>query len=467
MMKGLACMNNQNLAYAKKYTELGQVTLQYLLTVDTADKVPPFITQATRVIREVFDRTPELNAKAFMEILKSIMIAKIDEETAYCRQEIAAAKAEGQTAGSELTARLQAARRAGDHAAEQAVWRDRAARQASCQARVDAARKRANICSLQIDAYKELALVFGVKFPDHRPPVRAKQSVPLTSTPAKSSIEPSSKSLGELLRELDALTGLGPVKATVHQLVDMAQVDQMRRAKGLPVAQVSRHLVFTGNPGTGKTTVARLLARLYTAIGALKTGQLVEVSRSDLVAGYVGQTAIKTKEAVEQALGGILFIDEAYALSRGAGLRQDYGQEAIDTLVKLMEDHRDELVIIAAGYSDEMGQFLSSNPGLPSRFPHVIEFPDYSTDGLVAIYRQMCLDGRYEISVETLNLLRHYLDGLARMRGFGNGRLVRNIFESTLARQASRIIATNSSDLTRLTSGDLGLPSEEFSAAAR
>lgn len=164
----------------------------------------------------------------------------------------------------------------------------------------------------------------------------------------------------------------------------------MRRAAGYPVSRVSRHLVFTGNPGTGKMMVARLLGQLYAAMGVLATGQLVEVSRSDLVGGYVGHTAIKTTEAVRRALGGILFIDEAYTLARSAGAGPDFGWEAVDTLVKLMEDHREELVVIAAGYGAEMAQFISSNPGLSSRFPKKIHFPDYSTGELLAIFQDMC-----------------------------------------------------------------------------
>ena len=200
----------------------------------------------------------------------------------------------------------------------------------------------------------------------------------------------------------------------MRQLIDMVRAEQMRRAAGLPVSQVSRHLVFTGNPGTGKTTVARLLGQLYAAIGVLGTGQLVEVTRSDLVAGYVGQTAIKTTEAVQRALGGILFIDEAYALTRSAGSGQDFGQEAVDTLVKLMEDHRDELVVIAAGYGQEMAQFISSNPGLPSRFPRMIRFPDYSTDELASIFTGMCERDRYQASADALDGLRQYLARLPR-----------------------------------------------------
>ena len=265
-------------------------------------------------------------------------------------------------------------------------------------------------------------------------------------------------SLDVLLGQLDGLTGLAPVKAEVRQLIDMVRAEQMRRAAGLPVSQVSRHLVFTGNPGTGKTTVARLLGQLYAAIGVLGTGQLVEVTRSDLVAGYVGQTAIKTTEAVQRALGGILFIDEAYTLTRPAGSGQDFGQEAVDTLVKLMEDHRDELVVIAAGYGQEMAQFISSNPGLPSRFPRMIRFPDYSTDELASIFTGMCERDRYQASADALDGLRQYLARLPRTREFGNGRLVRNLFEAALARQASRVVASGGSDLTTLTLQDLGLP---------
>jgi Holliday junction resolvasome RuvABC ATP-dependent DNA helicase subunit len=266
----------------------------------------------------------------------------------------------------------------------------------------------------------------------------------------------SSSTLNGLLVELNGFIGLAPVKAEVCQLVDVAQVEQMRRAAGLPISRVSRHLIFLGNPGTGKTTVARLLARLYAEIGVLRTGQLVEVTRTDLVAGYIGQTAIKTTEAVKSALGGILFIDEAYSLFRSVRSGQDYGQEAIDTLVKMMEDHRDELIVIVAGYGDEMNEFIKSNPGLPSRFRRTIQFPDYSTDELTSIFESMCTHDRYEISAEAIRSLRQRLEELPRNREFGNGRLVRNIFETAITRQASRIIAARSSDLTRLIPADLG-----------
>ena len=260
-----------------------------------------------------------------------------------------------------------------------------------------------------------------------------------------------------LLQQFDALTGLAPVKTQVRQLIDMVRVEQMRRATGLPVTPVSRHLVFTGNPGTGKTTVARLLGQLYAAIGVLRTGQLIEAARSDLVAGYVGQTAIKTTAMVNRALGGILFIDEAYTLTRAAASGQDFGQEAVDTLVKLMEDHRDDLVVIVAGYGHEMAQFVSSNPGLPSRFTRTIEFPNYSTDELLSIFQSMCERDQYHADADALDALRRYLTGLPRTKEFGNGRLIRNLFEAALARQASRIVESGSPDLTRLMLTDLGL----------
>ncbi len=187
----------------------------------------------------------------------------------------------------------------------------------------------------------------------------------------------------ELLAELDGLVGLAPVKAEVKLVTNLLQVQKLRQARGLPVVESSRHLVFTGNPGTGKTTVARLLAQIYRTLGVVAKGHLVETDRAGLVAGYVGQTALKVTEVFDSALGGILLIDEAYALDRGGD--SDFGKEATDTLVKLVEDHRDEIAVIAAGYPDEMHAFIESNPGLRSRFPRTIHFPDYTTDELVSI----------------------------------------------------------------------------------
>jgi hypothetical protein len=267
-----------------------------------------------------------------------------------------------------------------------------------------------------------------------------------------------SPSLDVLLGQLDGLTGLAPVKAEVRQLIDMVRAEHMARTAGPPVSQVSRHLVFTGNPGTGKTTVARLLGQLYAEIGALGTGRLVKVTRSDLVADYLGQTASKTSEAVKRALGGILFIDEAYTLTSPTGAGQDFGHEAVDTLVKLMEDHREDLVVIAAGYGEEMAQFISSNPGLPPGFPRTIQFSDYSTDELLSIFQGMCESDQYQVSADALDGLRQYLARLPRPREFGNGRLVRDLYEAARACQASRVAAGGGSELATLTLQDLGLP---------
>ena len=245
------------------------------------------------------------------------------------------------------------------------------------------------------------------------------------------------ESLEDLLQELDARIGLTEVKAEVRTLTNLAQIDQQRRNAGLPVAPVSNHLVFSGNPGTGKTTIARLLSRIYAALGVLDRGHLVETSRADLVAGFVGQTAIKTEQVFTSALGGTLFIDEAYSLVGGG--EQDYGNEAIATLVKLMEDHRDEIVVVVAGYTDLMDEFIRSNPGLESRFKQTIEFPDYSDDELVAIFLKNCTDNAMELSPEALGRLRAVVADLPRGRDFGNGRTMRKLFEHALALQANRL----------------------------
>ena len=264
--------------------------------------------------------------------------------------------------------------------------------------------------------------------------------------------------LEELMAELDGLIGLEEVKEEVKSLVNLMKVRKMRKEAGLPSPDISLHMVFTGNPGTGKTTVARLLGGLFAAVGALKTGQLVEVDRSGLVAGYVGQTAVKTAQAVSSALGGVLFIDEAYSLASGG--ENDFGREAVETLLKAMEDHRDELVVIAAGYSGPMEKFIRSNPGLESRFNKYIHFPDYTPGELMGIFRLQCDKHGYVLSPEAGAALSARFEALYSARGerFGNGRAVRNIFEDAVSRQADRLSALENpsrDELMTLLPGDV------------
>lgn len=262
--------------------------------------------------------------------------------------------------------------------------------------------------------------------------------------------------LAELLAELDELVGLSNVKAEVRRLSSLLQVQQLRSERGLPVIETSHHLVFTGNPGTGKTTVARLLSQIYRSVGVVSKGHLVETDRSKLVAGYVGQTALKTQTALEASLGGMLLIDEAYALARGGN--DDFGREAIDTLVKFMEDHRDDIAIVAAGYPAEMGDFIDTNPGLKSRFTRTINFPDYTDDELVSIFVKLGEKHRYHLSDDALAKVRHFIAAEPRTRGFGNARFVRNLFETAVAHQADRIAPLSdpsNEQLTTLTGDDI------------
>lgn len=243
------------------------------------------------------------------------------------------------------------------------------------------------------------------------------------------------------MEDLNELIGLAGIKHDVRELYDFTKIQKLRKDAGMKTVPVSMHLVFTGNPGTGKTTVARILARLYKQIGVLSTGQLVECDRSGLVAGYVGQTAVKTQKKIEEAMGGVLFIDEAYSLARSADQGTDFGQEAIDTILKAMEDHRDEFVVIVAGYTKPMETFIHSNPGLQSRFNKFIEFPDYTVDELLAIFDLNCRKYEYvpdpeaREQVKTLLMLRK-----AQMpENFANAREVRNLFETIITNQARRI----------------------------
>ena len=260
-------------------------------------------------------------------------------------------------------------------------------------------------------------------------------------------------------QELEDLIGLDNVKQEVKSLANFVKLQKQRQEKGMKTPKMSYHLVFTGSPGTGKTTVARIVARIYKDLGILKKGHTVETDRSGLVAEYVGQTAVKTNAIVDSALNGVLFIDEAYALvpeSSGS----DYGQEAISTLLKRMEDDRDKLVVIIAGYTNEMKRFIDSNPGLQSRFNRYINFPDYSAKELVRIFHMYMKKNQYTISDEADEMLKEQLDYAVehKDRNFGNARYVRNVFEKAIQMQANRLEGrTNLSDrqLTEITASDI------------
>lgn len=265
---------------------------------------------------------------------------------------------------------------------------------------------------------------------------------------------------GDPYKELDDLIGLGEVKKEVRSLANFVKLQKQREAKGLKTAKVSYHLVFYGSPGTGKTTVARIVGRIYKDLGVLKRGHTVETDRSGLVAKYMGQTAMKTDEVVQQALDGVLFIDEAYSLVPEGGNGEDYGQEVVSTLLKRMEDYRDRLVVIIAGYKGEMKRFIDSNPGLQSRFNRYIDFPDYTGAELTDIFKMYMKKNQYTLSPDAETYLREQLDSAVehKNRNFGNARYARNVFEKAIQQQANRLEKrTNLSkeDLTELTVADL------------
>lgn len=252
---------------------------------------------------------------------------------------------------------------------------------------------------------------------------------------------------------LNNLIGLEEIKRDVNGLVNLMKMQIRRKEQGLKAIPVSLHLVFSGNPGTGKTTIARILAEIYKDIGILSKGQLVEVDRSGLVAGYVGQTALKTQEKIDEALGGILFIDEAYTLVKDGN---DYGQEAIDTILKAMEDHRDDFIVIVAGYTGLMQKFINSNPGLKSRFSKYINFPDYSADELIQIFMMMSKEYQFKLTDAAKEKMKDKICDLEAHKGrnFANARDVRNMFEAVVTNQASRLAEDPSGDIMEITAED-------------
>jgi hypothetical protein len=281
-------------------------------------------------------------------------------------------------------------------------------------------------------------------YPSHVDAPRPEAGTATQEQPAevKAVEEEPPRTLEDLFEELNGLVGLERVKAEVKQLVNFLKVQQMREEKGMTQFPISRHLVFYGNPGTGKTTIARLLAQFYRTLKVLSRGQLVETDRSGLVAGYVGQTAIKVKEVVKSALGGVLFIDEAYSLNPEGG-GQDFGHEAIETLLKMMEDHRQDLSVVVAGYTEKMGQFISSNPGLRSRFNRYFYFQDYTSEQLVEIFKTFCKKSDFKLTPDAEKELAAVFRLLIDFRdeSFGNARTARNLFETSVSRQANRIVS--------------------------
>jgi SpoVK/Ycf46/Vps4 family AAA+-type ATPase len=266
-------------------------------------------------------------------------------------------------------------------------------------------------------------------------------------TPAEGSVGLASSRVDhpDPLAVLDAMIGLNPVKREVHLLAAEAKAERMRRDAGITTRPPTRHMVFMGNPGTAKTTVARLLAAVYAKLGLLSSGHLVEVGRGDLVGEYIGQTAPKVEAAVQRALGGVLFIDEAYGLTDSDSPR-DFGGEAITTLVKLMEDHRSDLVVVAAGYERKMQRFIDANPGLASRFPRHLHFPDYTDDELVRIFEKLAREMGFTLNRKVRKAFKSLLRPAERGESFGNGRLVRNILERTASLQAERLSRSPAED---------------------
>ena len=303
----------------------------------------------------------------------------------------------------------------------------------------------ANMGREMSDACRRRSTIISAQFTE----VSRQYAVDFTARAADPGV--SEEDLNAILKELDALVGLEPVKNEVHRATNFARMQVMRRQQGLPVVQASLHSVFFGNPGTGKTTVARLMGRIYKSLGLLRRGHVVECDRGRLVAEYVGQTAVRTHAVIDSALDGILFIDEAYALAgRGA---EDFGSEAIETLLKRMEDDRDRLIVIVAGYNEPMKQFIASNPGLESRFTNYLNFPDYQPEELLEIFHRMAAQSGLVCAPETEKKVLAICANLhaARNEQFGNAREMRNLFESAVRNQSTRLVASGQCDRDALT----------------
>lgn len=265
-----------------------------------------------------------------------------------------------------------------------------------------------------------------------------------------------SQKLEQYIEELNSLIGLMNVKKELNSLINFVKLQKIRKAKGLKLPAISLHMVYTGNPGTGKTTVARLMSKILYELGYLSKGHIIETNRAGMVAGYLGQTALKTEEVINKALGGVLFIDEAYTLASD----DEYGQEAIDTLLKMMEDHRDNLVVIVAGYPNLMKKFIESNPGLASRFNRYVEFEDYCAEELMEIFEYICDNASYMLDAEGKEYLMGYINELLANKdeSFGNARTIRNIFEKSITFQANRVMAMASygeDDISTITKADI------------
>ncbi len=313
-------------------------------------------------------------------------------------------------------------------------------------------------------------IIIGIFVDDEESSETTEESTPKTEQVEKKDTVIVNEPLeGDPYKELDELIGLGSVKKEVRSLANFVKLQKQREAQGLKTAKVSYHLVFYGSPGTGKTTVARIVGRIYKDLGVLKKGHTVETDRGGLVAKYMGQTAMKTDTVIQQALDGVLFIDEAYSLVPEGGNGSDYGQEAIATLLKRMEDHRDRLVVIIAGYKDEMQRFIDSNPGLQSRFNRYIDFPDYSGKELSEIFKMYMKKNQYTLADDAEEYLKERFDYVVehKDRNFGNARYARNVFEKSIQQQANRLASQHNlskKQLTELTVEDL---KEGFSVRSR